>query len=94
MAYDKIITVRSRLDHCVDYVLNHEKTDMAAVLDYIGRTDKNALPDGRSVLETAINCDLESAYPEKSPRNRPMRSVWSSRPGCWGTATRRSFPPI
>ena len=22
MAYDKIITVRSRLDHCVDYVLN------------------------------------------------------------------------
>ena len=37
MAYDKIITVRSRLDHCVDYVLNHEKTDMAAVLDYIGR---------------------------------------------------------
>lgn len=62
MAYDKIITVRSRLDHCVDYVLNHEKTDMAAVLDYIGRTDKNALPDGRSVLETAINCDLESAY--------------------------------
>ena len=44
MAYDKIITVRSRLDHCVDYVLNHEKTDMAAVLDYIGRTDKNILP--------------------------------------------------
>ena len=40
MAYDKIITVRSRLDHCVDYVLNHEKTDMAAVLDYIGRADK------------------------------------------------------
>ena len=37
MAYDKIITVRSRLDHCVDYVLNHEKTDMAAVLDYIGQ---------------------------------------------------------
>ena len=61
MAYDKIITVRSRLDHCVDYVLNHEKTDMAAVLDYIGRTDKNALPDGRSVLETAINCDLAPA---------------------------------
>ena len=45
MAYDKIITVRSRLDHCVDYVLNHEKTDMAAVLDYIGRADKNILPD-------------------------------------------------
>ena len=22
MAYDKIITVRSRLDHCVDYVLS------------------------------------------------------------------------
>lgn len=29
MAYDKIIPVRSRLDRCVDYVLNREKTDLA-----------------------------------------------------------------
>ncbi len=62
MAYDKIITIRSRLDHCVDYVLNHEKTDMAAVLDYISREDKNVLSDGRSILETAINCELGKAY--------------------------------
>jgi len=26
MAYDKIIPIRSRLDHCIDYVLNPEKT--------------------------------------------------------------------
>ena len=61
MAYDKIITIRSRLDHCVNYVLNRDKTDMAAVLEYIGQAGKNTLPDGRSILETAINCNLESA---------------------------------
>ena len=26
MAYDKIIPIRRRLDHCVDYALNEEKT--------------------------------------------------------------------
>ena len=75
MAYDKIITVRSRLDHCVDYVLNHEKTDMAAVLDYIGQQNKNTLPDGRSVLETAINCNLESAYQDMQETKRRWRQL-------------------
>ena len=36
MAYDKIIPVRRRLDHCVNYVLNPDKTELGAVLDYIG----------------------------------------------------------
>ena len=26
MAYDKIITLHGRMDHCIDYVLNEEKT--------------------------------------------------------------------
>lgn len=89
MAYDKIITVRSRLDHCVDYVLNHEKTDMAAVLDYIGRTDKNALPDGRSVLETAINCDLESAYQDMQETKRR----WGKPGGVLGYHLIHAFAP-
>ncbi|MBM6909115.1 relaxase/mobilization nuclease domain-containing protein [Oscillibacter valericigenes] len=47
MAYDKIIPVRARLDHCADYVLNPEKT---------------SLPDGGPRLATAINCQLDTAY--------------------------------
>ena len=47
MAYDKIIPIRARLDHCADYVLNPEKT---------------SLPDGGSRLATAINCQLDTAY--------------------------------
>lgn len=47
MAYDKIIPVRARLDHCADYVLNPEKT---------------SLPDGGLRLATAINCQLDTAY--------------------------------
>ncbi len=89
MAYDKIITVRSRLDHCVDYVLNHEKTDMAAVLDYIDRTDKNALPDGRSVLETAINCALESAYQDMQETKRR----WGKPGGVLGYHLIHAFAP-
>ena len=29
MAYDKIIPLRTRLDHCLDYVLNEEKNSLA-----------------------------------------------------------------
>lgn len=47
MAYDKIIPVRARLDHCAEYVLNPEKT---------------SLPDGGPRLATAINCQLDTAY--------------------------------
>ena len=34
MAYDKIITLHGRMDHCLDYVLNEEKTGLAAALAY------------------------------------------------------------
>ena len=89
MAYDKIITVHSRLDHCVDYVLNHEKTDMAAVLNYIGRADKNTLPDGQSVLETAINCELSSAYQDMMQTKRR----WGKTGGVLGYHLIHAFAP-
>lgn len=89
MAYDKIITIRSRLDHCMDYVLNHEKTDMSTVLSYIGRTDKNTLPDGESVLETAINCELSSAYQDMIQTKRR----WGKTGGVLGYHLIHSFAP-
>lgn len=40
MAYDKIIPVTSRLDHCVEYIKNPEKTDLSAELEYITNENK------------------------------------------------------
>ena len=61
MAYDKIIPITRRLDHCMGYVLNEEKTDLALVRTYIGDEAKTCLPDSGTRLETAINCQLDTA---------------------------------
>lgn len=82
MAYDKIIPIRSRLDHCMNYVLNREKTELAAVLDYMGRSDKRA-------LETAINCDLGSAYRDMMETKRR----WSKTGGVLGYHLIHSYAP-
>ena len=49
MAYDKIIVVRARLDNRIRYALNEAKTQR--------------LENGQ-VLQTAINCQLDTAYRE------------------------------
>lgn len=54
MAYDKIIPVKARLDHCVAYVLNPEKTGLADALGYIENSEKTALPDGSAQLTAAL----------------------------------------
>lgn len=54
MAYDKIISVKRRLDHCIGYVLNEEKA---------------SVPDGLT-LQTALNCCLETAYQEMTDTKR------------------------
>ena len=89
MAYDKIIPVRRRLDHCVNYVLNPEKTDLGAVLEYIGNPDKTITPDGRAVLETAINCQLETAYQEM----QETKKRWSKKGGVLGYHLVHSYAP-
>lgn len=89
MAYDKIIPVRRRLDHCVNYVLNPSKTDLGATLEYISNPDKTITPDGRAVLETAINCHLHTAY--KEMQNTKKR--WSKRGGVLGYHLIHSYAP-
>ena len=89
MAYDKIIPVRRRLDHCVNYVLNPDKTDLAAVLEYMGNPDKTITPDGRAILETAINCQLNSAYKEM----QDTKKRWSKRGGVLGYHLIHSYAP-
>ena len=56
MAYDKIIPIRRRLDHCVAYVLNSEKTDLGRVLEYIGNAGKTIAPDGEACLLYTSKC--------------------------------------
>ena len=89
MAYDKIIPIKGRLDHCVNYVLNPDKTDLGRVLEYIGNTDKTITPDGRAVLETAINCQLETAYREMMD----TKKRWSKRGGVLGYHLVHSYAP-
>ena len=89
MAYDKIIPIRHRLDHCVDYVLNPEKTDLSQVLEYIGNPDKTALPGGVSMLQTAIHCRLESANADM----QATKSRWHKRGGVLGYHLIHSYAP-
>lgn len=89
MAYDKIIPIKHRLDHCVNYVLNPDKTDISQVLDYIGNPDKNTLPGGVSVLQTAIHCRLESANAEM----QATKSRWHKRGGVLGYHLIHSYAP-
>ena len=89
MAYDKIIPIKHRLDHCVNYVLNPDKTDISQVLDYIGNPDKNTLPDGVSVLQAAIHCQLESANAEM----QATKSRWHKRGGVLGYHLIHSYAP-
>ena len=65
MAYDKIIPVTSRLDHCMDYVQNPEKTDLSVALDYIANEEKTS-----RVLVDGINCDARTAYAEMQATKR------------------------
>lgn len=50
MAYTKIIPIRSRLDHCLAYIQNEDKTNIAA----------NSDPP--QCLQSAFSCRLDSAY--------------------------------
>lgn len=88
MAYDKIIPIRRRLDHCVDYALNEEKTSLSAVLAYAGNEEKNTLPGG-DVLETALNCELGTAYRDMMETKRR----WDKRGGVLGYHIVHSYVP-
>ena len=89
MAYDKIIPIKGRLDHCVNYVLNPDKSDLGRVLDYIGNNEKTITPDGRAILETAINCQLTTAYQEMQATKRR----WHKKGGVLGYHLIHSYAP-
>ncbi len=89
MAYDKIIPIRRRLDRCIDYVLNPEKTDLSQVLEYISDRSKTLTPDGKAVLETAVHCHLETAHREM----QATKERWSKSGGVQGYHLVHSYAP-
>ena len=88
MAYDKIIPIRRRLDHCLAYAANEHKTDLAAALHYIGNERKTAPPHTDS-LRTGINCTVETAYTEMQATKRR----WDKCGGILGYHIIHSYAP-
>lgn len=83
MAYDKIITLRGRMDHCIDYVLNEEKTGLAAALAYAEN------PAKAHRLVTGINCDVETALSDM----RATKRRWDKKGGILGYHIIHSYAP-
>ncbi len=88
MAYDKIIPIRRRLDHCLAYAANEHKTDLAAALHYIGNERKTAPPHADN-LQTGINCTVETAYAEMQATKRR----WDKCGGILGYHIIHSYAP-
>ena len=83
MAYDKIITLRGRMDHCIDYVLNEEKTGLANALAYAENPAKT------HQLVTGINCDPETALSDM----RSTKKRWDKKGGVLGYHIIHSYAP-
>lgn len=88
MAYDKIIPIRRRLDHCLAYAASEQKTDLAAALHYIGNERKTAPPHADR-LRTGINCTVETAYAEMQATKRR----WDKCGGILGYHIIHSYAP-
>ena len=66
MAYTKILVIHKRLDKALRYVQNKEKTSLSDAIDYALNRDKTE----RSIFETGINCDTETAYQDMMSTKR------------------------
>lgn len=83
MAYDKIIPLRTRLDHCLDYVLNEEKNSLSYALAYAENPEKS------HQLVTGINCEARTAFQEMQATKRR----WDKRGGILGYHLIHSYAP-
>lgn len=83
MAYDKIITLHGRMDHCLDYVLNEEKTGLANVLAYVKDPAKTQR------LVTGINCEVDTALSDM----RTTKKRWDKKGGILGYHIIHSYAP-
>ena len=83
MAYDKIIPLRARLDHCLDYVLNEEKSSLSYALAYAENPKKS------HQLVTGVNCQARTAFQEMQATKRR----WDKQGGILGYHLIHSYAP-
>ena len=83
MAYDKIITLRGRLDHCIDYVLDEDKISLANALAYTQNPAKT------QHFVTGINCDPNTALADMNATKRR----WDKKGGVLGYHIIHSYAP-
>ena len=83
MAYDKIIPLRARLDHCLDYVLNEEKSSLSYALTYAENPEKSRQ------LVTGVNCQARTAFQEMQATKRR----WDKKGGILGYHIIHSYAP-
>ena len=83
MAYDKIITLHGRMDHCIDYVLDEKKTGFASAMAYVINPAKTYQ------LVTGINCDPETALSDM----RSTKKRWDKTGGILGYHVIHSYAP-
>lgn len=77
MAYTKIIVIHKRLNKALNYVQNKEKTSLSEAIDYALNRDKTE----RSIFETGINCDTETAYQDMMATKRRWGKTGRKRQG-------------
>lgn len=77
MAYTKIIVIHNRLDRCLSYTQDEEKTSLETVLDYAMNRDKTE----QDCFETALNCGRETAYADMMDTKRRWGKTSRKRKG-------------
>ena len=71
MAYTKIKPIRARLDRCVDYALNPEKTGLDDAIAYVENEDKTA----QQFYVSAYNCNADTAFSDMQNTKRRWRKT-------------------
>lgn len=77
MAYTKIIVIHNRLDKCVNYTQDKEKTSLSYAINYAMNREKTE----QSCFETAINCDREQVYEDMMETKRRWGKTERKRKG-------------
>ena len=79
MAYTKILVIHNRLDKCLDYARDKEKTalSLAEAIEYALNRDKTE----QSCFETGINCDVGAAWRDMLSTKRRWGKVQRKRQG-------------
>ncbi len=87
MAYTKIKPIRARLDNCLNYALNENKTELSNALNYIDNPEKTT--SNHIIFRSALNCCLDTAFEDM----KDTKKRYSKEKGVLGYHIIQSFKP-